>query len=598
MHNFRKDVVMAVRAKGAPVRRTTRVTKTPKGMSLHVGLDAVDPNHYAGWSGPLFACEYDANDMAAIAASRAMMSSMLLTRDATRANVRKGIRAAAKALNAGDLFFLTYSGHGGQVDDVTNDEADSIDETWCLFDGQLIDDELYLELNRFRKGVRILVLSDSCHSGTVTRAFLPFEGSENGRRTKHLPPDVARETYRTNKRFYDTLQLKVQQEGGRERTGEPDVPRTELLVNPRLRAVASKFNPMLILVSGCQDNQTSMDGDRNGAFTERLKAVWKNGAFTDDYARFHARIKSGMPPSQTPNLFVLGDATAFLRQRPFDVVPKSSRVSEGTARRFVADVRIPAPRAARGAKGAKKGAGAKRGARALTPETDATTTAMDAARLQAAIVGSEIVSFASNVPTERREAIMNSTLLAQLVAKKKVADQAKIYDWYNVYFDTLTNLGWVIQDQGFAEYEEKKDSFEAHTAILAVATTLLGSAPTALAGVTSAINALHKMDESTPWITLFNRESGSARTARFQVSVVEQDEEGQFHVTLMAFGLEAKGNVTQVLFFKAKKSEARLRHYSGRVTINTGVLDAIAGDIKAKLIGQASEYVKGIPDFS
>ena len=74
------------------------------------------------------------------------------------------IRSAAKSLRAGDLFFLTFSGHGGQVPDVTGDEADKQDETWCLYDGQLIDDELYFELSRFAAGVRILVLSDSCHS--------------------------------------------------------------------------------------------------------------------------------------------------------------------------------------------------------------------------------------------------------------------------------------------------------------------------------------------------------------------------------------------------------------------------------------------------
>ena len=44
------------------------------------------------------------------------------------------------------LFPLTFSGHGGQVDDVSRDEddlgdqADKQDETWCLFDAQLIDD--------------------------------------------------------------------------------------------------------------------------------------------------------------------------------------------------------------------------------------------------------------------------------------------------------------------------------------------------------------------------------------------------------------------------------------------------------------------------
>ena len=42
----------------------------------------------------------------------------------------------------------------------------------AAFDGQLIDDELYFELSKFASGVRVLVLSDSCYSGTVTRAPL------------------------------------------------------------------------------------------------------------------------------------------------------------------------------------------------------------------------------------------------------------------------------------------------------------------------------------------------------------------------------------------------------------------------------------------
>lgn len=39
----------------------------PKGISCHVGLNRVDPNHYNGWSGPLAACEYDAEDLKIIA---------------------------------------------------------------------------------------------------------------------------------------------------------------------------------------------------------------------------------------------------------------------------------------------------------------------------------------------------------------------------------------------------------------------------------------------------------------------------------------------------------------------------------------------------
>jgi len=33
------------------------------GISLHIGLNYVDPNHYSGWDGKLNAAEYDAKDM-------------------------------------------------------------------------------------------------------------------------------------------------------------------------------------------------------------------------------------------------------------------------------------------------------------------------------------------------------------------------------------------------------------------------------------------------------------------------------------------------------------------------------------------------------
>ena len=51
----------------------------PRALALHIGLNLVDPKHYAGWSGPLAACEFDANDMASIAERQGMASALLLT---------------------------------------------------------------------------------------------------------------------------------------------------------------------------------------------------------------------------------------------------------------------------------------------------------------------------------------------------------------------------------------------------------------------------------------------------------------------------------------------------------------------------------------
>ena len=70
----------------------------PKALSLHLGLNTVSPAAYAGWDGLLAACEFDANDMAAIARSRGMKPTVLLGKKATRKAVLAAMRSAAKAL--------------------------------------------------------------------------------------------------------------------------------------------------------------------------------------------------------------------------------------------------------------------------------------------------------------------------------------------------------------------------------------------------------------------------------------------------------------------------------------------------------------------
>ena len=301
-------------------RKTATKTATKaRGLALHIGLNSVSAAHYGGWTGPLAACEFDAKDMAAIAAAKGMNSTVLLTKKATRANALAAMRAAAGALKSGDFFFLSYSGHGGQVPDVTGEEVDKKDETWCLYDGQLIDDELYAELARFAAGVRVLVLSDSCHSGTVTREVPQMTDFPANQRPKLMPEAIAMRTYREHQSFYDKLQRDVAKAAGSDGLVDPDTALAQVAVSGRLSAIVKRFKARVILISGCQDNQTSMDGDHNGAFTEQLLKVWNNGAFSGNYASFHARIRARLPPTPSPNLFTLGATGRFLTQRPFTV---------------------------------------------------------------------------------------------------------------------------------------------------------------------------------------------------------------------------------------------------------------------------------------
>jgi hypothetical protein len=239
----------------------------------------------------------------------------LLTAQATYDAVVGGIRAAARELSSGDIFFVTYSGHGGQVPDLNGEELDGRDETWVLFDRMIVDDELYGLWSEFKPGTRIVVLSDSCHSGTVMReAASPpavrsvFEASLHrpllgGNWEDHgsvptfkvIPDEVGGRHYRDNQGLYDSVQVQYRS------SEKADLAAT------------------VMLISGCADNQTSADGPVHGLFTEKLLRTLEGSPVTGGYRGLHRRIVKQMPMLQTPQYSCVPANPAFEGQRPFSI---------------------------------------------------------------------------------------------------------------------------------------------------------------------------------------------------------------------------------------------------------------------------------------
>ncbi|MDY7094727.1 MAG: caspase family protein [Acidobacteriota bacterium] len=276
-----------------------------RGISLHVGLNRVDPLAYGGWEGDLVAAEADARDMEELARRQDFETLLLLSPAATRDAVLENIRNAAEELQPGDFFLLTYAGHGGRLPDIGGDESDLRDETWCLYDGQLVDDELGSLWYQFRRGVRVLAISDSCHSGTVTRGTPSGYGRrgesedsmfvESAPRYRFMPDAVAARAFRANRELYLGI--------------------AESLVEGSPEPKAS-----VRLLAGCQDDQFASDGPFNGLFTGVLKRVWGEGDFEGDYGEFFHQLCRRMPRSQRPNHVLLGEPDrGFDRQRPFEI---------------------------------------------------------------------------------------------------------------------------------------------------------------------------------------------------------------------------------------------------------------------------------------
>lgn len=119
--------------------------------------------------------------------------TLLLDQAATRPAVLDAWASMVDRSAPGDLLVMSYAGHGSQEPEhQPGSEADGLDETLLLAGftpgppgnaDRILDDELAVMLAR-AAGRRVVVIADSCHSGTVTRAFDPRAGQ---RKTRFVP---------------------------------------------------------------------------------------------------------------------------------------------------------------------------------------------------------------------------------------------------------------------------------------------------------------------------------------------------------------------------------------------------------------------------
>lgn len=285
----------------------------PRGISLHVGINKVSSAFPS--ASELKGAENDALAMEAIAIENKFNPhDVLLGSEATYGRVSTKIRAAAAELNKGDFFLFTFAGHGFQrVDIAPGDEPDFRDETILLFDFELYDDvlrEVFWPL--FRKGVRILIVADSCHSGSVATA--PGDALVN---SESVTKANVRESIEIPVRTPDGLLARTISPV----TGERHLAEYGLFYQlPTVPLLNPPINASVLLLAACEDDQTTGDLLPHGVFTAALLKVLKDQKPVD-YPDLHKKLgKELASRPQDPVLKPIEPADEeFMAQKPFTI---------------------------------------------------------------------------------------------------------------------------------------------------------------------------------------------------------------------------------------------------------------------------------------
>lgn len=126
----------------------------------------------------LAGCVNDVLDWSTALKARGAQVHTLVDRQATGENMLGYMRELVGTLRRGQTAVLQWSGHGTWVPDVSGDEPDRRDEALCPVDvrsnGVITDDALFEIFSSRAYGSRVVFISDSCHSGSVSRLAGPL----------------------------------------------------------------------------------------------------------------------------------------------------------------------------------------------------------------------------------------------------------------------------------------------------------------------------------------------------------------------------------------------------------------------------------------
>lgn len=240
--------------------------------------------------------------------------TILTNEAATRIGILNAIEDLQSRIKPGDIVVIHYSGHGQQIFDNNGDEIDDKDEAIVPYDAlvrytsnykgenHIRDDELGNIIANFRntlgKNGQLLILLDSCHSGSATRG-----GKARGGEGTFAPPNW-------------------------EPTSHKNTQGSGLVEKTTVNVDAAPF----VMISGASADELNYEyegyGSLSYAFTKAMNDLGSNVT----YRKLFSAIATNMnviSPKQTPTIEGDTDYKLFkgdyVKQQPYFEISKISR---------------------------------------------------------------------------------------------------------------------------------------------------------------------------------------------------------------------------------------------------------------------------------
>lgn len=291
---LRADLAINNTIKSTNLKNKTMSTLKKQAVSLHVGINDVSTEYYNGYVPPLYGCVNDMKKMGQLAKELGYDTNFLKNEEATRKTIKESLIDLGNSVEENGILLITYAGHGAPIPDENNDENDKNDEAWVTYDGFLLDDEIFESLAQIKQKIRVVLISDSCHSESMSRFFML---DEEAIKTTPFTRSISRSQVMAILHQNNQTTREVRQNVSSKRSLE--------------------FSVYVIALSACEQTEFAKEIGGQGVFTKAFINNFKNSQNLN-YTSFVALIKSIIAdPTQQPTITTSHNFNAaFLEQTP------------------------------------------------------------------------------------------------------------------------------------------------------------------------------------------------------------------------------------------------------------------------------------------
>lgn len=213
----------------------------------------------------------------------------------------------------------------------------------------------------------------------------------------------------------------------------------------------------------------------------------------------------------------------------------------------------------------------------------------------AAVACSNLLVFTEGVSRQNREDVMDSYLFATLAANKAFNPETQSDQWYTLFNQVLSKMGWLSTHWSFSRYRASDRSFSMDKAGLEILGSAIAAAalpgPASAAMLKVAAEAIQTLSASEEPLQLFESQSRSHNGASFRIGACVESADGVISLAMGAVKFAASAGFTNVLFWDWNSAEVQTFRGEDNLVLNSALYARVRDLVRARLSENAESAI-------